>query len=170
MVGGKRVEIGRELTESLLAGKRVINRLTLALLLDSLAGRSRKVEESLSIPFGFVRRFMGWDRINDDGIWGCNFGVSRELFYAINGCDEDFLDGSVEDNDLGIRVINAGGRLKSARGSANVFHLWHKASWGAGNEKHRHNLEILKRRISLKESRCINGIVKLPSAGEGQGR
>lgn len=167
MVGGKRVEIGRELTERLLAGKSIVNRLTLPLLVDSIIGASRKVEESISIPFGVIRRFMGWDRINDDGIWGCNFGVSRELFYAINGCDEDFLDGSVEDNDLGIRVINAGGRLKSARGAANVFHLWHRASWGVGNDKHSHNLEILTRRIAQRESRCMNGIVKL-TAKEGE--
>jgi GT2 family glycosyltransferase len=98
------------------------------------------------------------DRITDDGVWGCNFSLYKDLFYAINGCDEDFLDGSIEDNDLGIRVLNQGGKLRSVRNFAIIFHLWHKSSWSFQNEKYLHNLAIMHSRIANKEKQCTNGI------------
>ena len=160
ILGGKRVELGQEVTERLLRKGSSLNRLTVRVLVNSLFHGSRKVEEAIQIRSRLLRRLLKSDRITDDGIWGCNFSIHRDLFYAINGCDEDFLDGSVEDNDLGIRVINSGGRVKSVRGLAIVFHLWHEASWGAGNEKHNHNMTILRQRIARSESCCRNGIVR----------
>jgi hypothetical protein len=46
--------------------------------------------------------------VTDDGVRICNFSLSRQLFIDINECDEDFLDGSLEDNGLGIRVLTSG--------------------------------------------------------------
>ncbi len=164
ILSGKRVEIGKGLTKRLLVNQRIINRIHLTLILDALFGgtcKSRKVEESIRISNTLLRKLMHRDRITDDGVWGCNFSLSRELFYSINGCDEDFVDGSIEDNDLGIRVLNQGKRIKSVRGLAIIFHLWHKTTWNFANEKYMHNLEILKTRIIEKESVCMNGIVKL---------
>jgi GT2 family glycosyltransferase len=71
------------------------------------------------------------------------------------------MDGSIEDNDLGIRVLNQGKRVRSVRGLAVIFHLWHQTSWSFENEKYQHNLAILKRRIELKEPYCRNGIRRL---------
>lgn len=159
MLGGKRVDLGKRLSEALLSSGEPVMGLNLPMLWDSVSGDTRKAEEALVIRWHFLRRAAGLDRISDDGIWGCNFSVSRDLFYAINGCDEDFLDGSIEDNDLGIRVLNSGGRLKSVRYLANVFHLWHKSSWSFDSEKYQHNLRIMQRRIDRKEPRCRNGIV-----------
>lgn len=160
MLGGKRVDVGQQLTETLLNRSRLITRLTAGLLWDSMVGGTRKAEEALVVKSPLVRRLAKLDRISNDGIWGCNFSVSKDLFYAINGCDEDFLDGSIEDNDLGIRVLNSGGKLKSVRYLANVFHLWHKSSWSFSSEKYQHNLRIIEQRIALKEPRCRNGIEK----------
>jgi len=103
---------------------------------------------------------MHRDRIMNDGIWGCNFSLHRKLFLDINGCDEDFCDGSLEDNDLGIRVLNQGKKIRSVRGLAIVFHLWHQSTWSFHNEKYQSNLAILKRRMENKEQFCRNGIVK----------
>jgi glycosyltransferase involved in cell wall biosynthesis len=161
ILSGKRVEIGRALTERLLAGGRVLNSLGPRLVWDSFRGGSRKVEEALIIRSPFLRKLSHRDRITDDGVWGCNFSLSKDLFIAINGCDEDFLDGSIEDNDLGIRVLNQGKRVRSVRGLAVIFHLWHKSSWSFENEKYQHNLAILKRRIANREPFCRNGIRKL---------
>ncbi len=158
ILGGKRVEIGRELSARILAEGQPVTCLSLRLIRDSLAGRSRKVEEAFRIRSPLLRRLLHRDRIFDDGIWGCNFSLPRELFYRTNGCDEDFLDGSIEDNDLGIRVVNSGGTIRSVRALAVVFHLWHPATWVYQGEKHRHNLGILDRRIAMRESRCVNGI------------
>ncbi len=160
ILSGKRVEVGKDLTESLLNREKVISGLNPTLVWDAVRGRSRKVEEAIMLKNGFLRRLAHRDRITDDGVWGCNFSLYKDLFLSINGCDEDFLDGSIEDNDLGIRVLNQGKKIRSVRGLAIIFHLWHKSSWSFSNEKYQHNLAILKRRIADKEQFCRNGIVK----------
>jgi glycosyltransferase involved in cell wall biosynthesis len=160
ILSGRRVEIGRELTEHLLDRGAVLNRLSPRLLRDALLGKSRRVEEALVIKSPFLRHITHRDKISDDGVWGCNFSLAKALFLAINGCDEDFLDGSIEDNDLGIRVLNQGKQVRSVRSLAIIFHLWHRSSWSFENDKYQHNLAILKQRIANKEPYCKNGIKK----------
>lgn len=164
ILSGKRVEIGQQLTERLLKRQGVGEYLNLKLIWDSVFGgenKSRRVEEAFRITSPVVRRLLHRDDITDDGVWGCNFSLYKELFYAINGCDEDFVDGSIEDNDLGIRVLNRGEKVKSIRNSAVIFHLWHKSTWSFQNEKYQHNLSIMKRRIANREVYCKNGIRNL---------
>jgi len=161
ILGGKRVEIGRQLTEQLLKEGTVLNSFSPRLILDSLAGNSRKAEEAIQIKNSLLRRLTHRDRITDDGIWGCNFSLYKSLFMEINGCDEDFLDGSLEDNDLGIRVLNLGKQVRSVRGLAIVLHLWHPSSWTFEGEKYHYNHQIIKLRIERKETFCKNGIKKL---------
>jgi glycosyltransferase involved in cell wall biosynthesis len=161
ILGGKRVEIGKKLSEQLLKEGTILNSFHPRLILDSLAGNSRKVDEAIQIKNPLLRHLMHRDQINDDGIWGCNFSLYKQLFMDINGCDEDFLDGSLEDNDLGIRVLNQGKSVRSVRGLAIVFHLWHPSSWSFEGEKYKYNLQIIKNRIERKETFCKNGIKKL---------
>lgn len=164
ILSGKRVDLGKNLTEQLLKTERLINTFHFELLWDAMFGngpKTRKVEESFIIRNKLLRRILHRDFITNDGVWGCNFSISRELFYAINGCDEDFLDGSIEDNDLGIRVLNQGKKIKSVRNLAVVFHLWHKSTWSFENEKYRHNISIMNKRITNREQYCKNGIRKL---------
>ncbi len=161
ILSGKRVEIGKELTMRLLDRGTILNSFNLRLLWDAAMSRSRKVEEAIMIKNRYLRHMTHRDRITDDGVWGCNFSLSKDLFIAINGCDEDFLDGSIEDNDLGIRVLNQGKQVRSVRGLAIIFHLWHDSSWSFENDKYLHNLAILKRRIANREAVCKNGIKKL---------
>ncbi len=161
ILSGKRVEIGKELTGDLLSGGTIMNSFNLRLLWDAVMKRSRKVEEAIMLRNPYLRHITHRDRITDDGVWGCNFSLYKSLFIAINGCDEDFLDGSIEDNDLGIRVLNQGKQIRSLRGLAIIFHLWHKSSWSFENDKYQHNLSILKRRIDNHEMVCKNGMQKL---------
>lgn len=163
ILGGKRVDIGKPLTEQLLAEGTVLNTFSPRLIMSSLSGqyKSRKVDEAVQIKNKLLRRIMHRDEITDDGIWGCNFSLYRSLFLDINGCDEDFSDGSLEDNDLGIRVLNQGKQVRSVRGLAIVFHLWHQSTWSFESDKYKFNLEIIKQRIEKKEPFCRNGIRKL---------
>jgi len=164
ILSGKRVEIGKRLTEKLLEEGVVLNSMTPRLLAD-LRGersyRSRKLEEGLFIKNSLIRKLAHLDHLADDAVTGCNFSLSKDLFIAINGCDEDFLDGSVEDNDLGIRVLNQGGQVGSVRKLANIYHLWHKTTWNFESEKYRFNQKIFERRIANKEPVCKNGIRQL---------
>jgi len=161
ILSGKRVELGRDLTERLLQSNTVLNSFGPRLLLDSIKGQSRKVEESIQIKNRLLRQVMHRDAITSDGVWGCNFSLYKQLFIDINGCDEDFLDGSLEDNDLGIRVLNQGKMVRSVRGLAIVFHLWHQVTWSFESSRYQHNLGIVKLRIENKETICRNGIRKL---------
>ncbi|MDA8099367.1 MAG: glycosyltransferase family 2 protein [Nitrospiraceae bacterium] len=163
ILSGKRVEIGRNLTEKLLRNAKVINSFHPLLLWDAIfggEGKSRRVEEAIEIRNRMVRKLLNRDFITDDGVWGCNFSLSKELFYSINGCDEDFVDGSIEDNDLGIRVLNQGKKLRTVRSLAIIFHLWHGSTWAFKNDKYLHNKAILQRRIDKKETYCRNGIIR----------
>lgn len=161
ILGGKRVEIGRQLTDRLLREDRALNRCSPRLLMDSVSGNSRKIEEAIQIKNPLLRRLMHRDLVRDDGIWGCNFSLYKGLFMDINGCDEDFLDGSLEDNDLGIRVLNQGKQVRSVRGLAIVFHLWHPSTWSFEGEKYQYNQKIIQRRLDNRETFCKNGIRKL---------
>jgi glycosyltransferase involved in cell wall biosynthesis len=161
ILGGKRVEIGKNLTAELLEQGMVLNSLTPRLVLDTMIGGSRKVEESVQIKNRLFRKLMHRDKIVDKGIWGCNFSLYKNLFIDINGCDEDFRDGSFEDTDLGIRVLNQGKQVRSVRGLAIVFHLWHQSSWSFESEIFQFNEKIARRRIENKEKVCKNGFRKL---------
>jgi glycosyltransferase involved in cell wall biosynthesis len=161
VLGGKRVEIGRELSERIMKEGKVYNAFRFGLLWDAARKRSRRVGESFYITSKLLRRMLHRDRMHDRAIWGCNFSLYKELFYAINGSDEDFVDGSVEDIDIGIRAVNQGKRLVSVRALAIIFHLWHRSSWNYESEKYKHNLGILQRRMDNKERYCLNGIKKL---------
>jgi glycosyltransferase involved in cell wall biosynthesis len=161
ILGGRRVELGKALSARLLEREESYPGSLWSLLWDSIAGDTRRVEEAVRMAAPALRKLLHRDRISDNGIWGCNFSIPRALFFEINGCDEEFTDGSIEDNDLGIRVLNGGGRVRSVRALAIVFHLWHAATWGFGSEKYLQNRRILERRIALKEARCLRGIVDL---------
>lgn len=164
ILSGKRVEIGKDLTEKLLEEGIVLNSLSLRLVRDAAFGaayKSRKVEEAIQITSPWLRKVMKRDRITDDGVWGCNFSLYKDLFYDINGCDEEFVDGSIEDNDIGIRVLNQGKKLRTVRHRAIIFHLWHQSTWNFSNEKYLQNKAILQRRIENKEKVCRKGIKRL---------
>jgi glycosyltransferase involved in cell wall biosynthesis len=158
ILGGKRVALGEKLSNRLLDRGKLLVTCTVGLLWDSIVNDTRKAEEAIMMVHPFLRARFNRERITDDGIWGCNFSLPKALFYEINGCDEDFLDGSIEDNDLGIRVLNSGGKVKSVRSLAIVFHFWHKSTWSFTDEKYLHNRHIMDQRILTKEPRCVNGI------------
>jgi len=166
LLGGKRVEIGKELSEQIVKDSQVYSKVTLRLLWDSVRKRSRRVGEAFYITGKTMRYILHRDRIHMKAIWGCNFSLYKDLFYAINGCDEDFLDGSAEDIDIGVRAVNLGKRLKSVRALAIIFHLWHKTSWSYESEKCQFNLKILQKRIDNKEPFCRNGIRRLDGEGK----
>lgn len=159
VLGGRRIEIGKELTGRLLSEGSIVNSFTMRLLYDAVRGRSRKVEEAFYIKNAFLRWMLHRDRITDDGIWGCNCSLHKKLFMEINGYDEDFQYAN-EDNDIGIRALNQGKTVKSVRGLAIVFHLWHPIRWNFDNEKFFQDYAILERRIANKEPFCKNGIIK----------
>ena len=93
-------------------------------------------------------------------IYGCNISVDREVYYAINGYDENFDGFGKEDSDLRNRLRRFGAKPASVWGRAWVYHVDDAA-----------DPKIRARRIPRKKTkdyynrenvpiRCENGLVK----------
>ncbi len=163
ILAGQRVQIGAQLTEKLLSTGRAVNALDVELLWDFMMRRSHHGQEAFVIRNRLLRRLLRKDRIKPStSVIGCNCSLHKDLFMDINGYDEDFQGFGDEDADLGIRVINHGGFIRSVRNLAIVFHHYHAGTWDMDTEQFKHNALIKKRRIENKESFCRNGIKKLP--------
>lgn len=161
ILAGQRVQLGKQLTERLLGSGTAVNTLTFEMVVDFLARRSHHFQEAFIIRNPLLRSILRKDRIKPTtSVIGCNCSLPKSLFMDINGYDEDFQGFGDEDADLGIRVINAGGSIRSVRNLAVVYHLDHPGTWHMGTEKFKHNAMIKQRRIANKEAYCVNGITK----------
>ena len=99
-------------------------------------------------------------RIKKPKVYGCNIGVDREAYYAVNGYDENFDGFGKEDSDLRNRLRRAGAKPTSLWGRAWVYHVDDVI-----------DPKIRQRRIPRKKTteyydradipvRCDNGLVK----------
>lgn len=58
-------------------------------------------------------------------LYGGNVGIFREDYERINGYDENFRGWGCEDDDLRLRLRQAGMRIRSVLGATRTYHLWH---------------------------------------------
>jgi GT2 family glycosyltransferase len=63
------------------------------------------------------------DRVAD--MKGCNYSLPRAALEAINGFDEAYEGYGREDTDVELRLQNLGYRIKSMKGLALQYHVWH---------------------------------------------
>jgi len=89
---------------------------------DALRGRSQSLGRFFRTP-GPLRKLLRQDEILD--IRGCNFSVHRAPIVAINGFSNNFSGAYGEDSDVEYRLKFHGLRMKSVKGAAIQFHLWH---------------------------------------------
>jgi glycosyltransferase involved in cell wall biosynthesis len=87
---------------------------------------------------------------------GCDCGIWRCDFEAVNGFDEDFRGWGCEDDDLGLRLRGAGLRIATIVRYTRVCHLWHPfdpthpGSWRNGRN--------VSRLAEPRPVRCVNGL------------
>lgn len=95
-------------------------------------------------------------------VYGCNISVDRDVYYGINGYDENFDGFGKEDSDLRNRLRRFGAKPVSLWGRAWVYHVDDVI-----------DPKIRQRRIPRKKTReyydrpdvpvrCVNGLVKEP--------
>jgi hypothetical protein len=90
---------------------------------------------------------------------GGNLGIARADYERINGYDENFRGWGCEDDDLRMRLRDAGIRVNSIAWWTHTYHLWHPktpsapATWKAGA-----NVNYLHRPLRL--TRCLAGMTK----------
>ncbi|MFK7964806.1 MAG: glycosyltransferase family 2 protein [Burkholderiaceae bacterium] len=79
-----------------------------------------------------------------------NAGISRQDFIAVNGFECDLKGWGFEDSEFAVRALRAGCRIRSARLSLGVFHLWHKPESRDAAQKNQALLEQAMRSTSVK--------------------
>jgi glycosyltransferase involved in cell wall biosynthesis len=92
-------------------------------------------------------------------LYGGNIGIWRSDFEAVNGYDENYEGWGCEDDDLRLRLRQAGMRIRSILRWTRTYHLWHARGettplrWKDGA-----NVGYLRRGPRL--ARCRNGLWK----------
>ncbi len=91
-------------------------------------------------------------------LFGGNVGIHRSDYEDINGYDEAFEGWGCEDDDLRIRLRQAGKRIRSILRWTRTYHLWHPKGTTTPDEwKQGSNVARLNR-ISI-PTRCERGLV-----------
>jgi GT2 family glycosyltransferase len=88
---------------------------------------------------------------------GLNFSLHRADFERVNGFDEDFVGWGQEDDDLGLRLMEAGVRPKSVATQAVAFHLYHPSSARQVWRERENSQRGLRRHVP---TFCQNGLVR----------
>ena len=162
-LAGRRLDLGEEFSAALApatVARGFFDRPRLKLLLSDSKRRNR----CFRVRSRPLRRLMKMDQ--PVRLKGCNFSALRRDFEAINGFDEDYQGYGREDTDVEIRFRNLGLEMKSLKGLALQFHLWHPS-----REFSPANDERLDEVRKSGRSRCEKGLARLGPAAldAGQG-
>lgn len=84
---------------------------------------SERVNRSVRVRGSWLRKMLGLEKIDD--LKGCNFSVPRAALFPLDGFDEAFEGYGREDTDIEYRLQHLGLRIKSLKGLAIQYHLWH---------------------------------------------
>jgi GT2 family glycosyltransferase len=148
---GRRINLGPELTDEIVAGKWPISAVDSRwwLLRQAMAGRLRHGEFGLRLPWFLSARWSA----KVIGLLGANMAIWREDLIRVNGFDNDIPGGRGEEVDLEWRLRAAGVKPGALLGRAGVAHLWHKTRAGdPGGRPYR------EAKIARKEVRAVHGI------------
>jgi glycosyltransferase involved in cell wall biosynthesis len=157
-LAGRRVELGPRLSASLRPHHIVKGFFDFphpSLVWSGLRGDSQFIQRSIRISSPVWRKRLGMERIAD--LKGCNYSVSRKNLEAINGFDEEYEGYGREDTDVEIRLQHLGLKIKSLKGLALQFHVWHPR-----REFTPRNDDRLEQLRSSGRSACSNGLQARP--------
>ena len=127
------------------------------LLQSVLGGETEHFNRSFRVTSQRLRKLLKMEQVDD--LKGCNYSVSRDvLVHQLNGFDEAYEGYGREDTDVEIRLQNAGLKIKSLKGLALQYHVWHpRREFTPANET------LLDRARTQKRIRCEMGLVRAPS-------
>ena len=103
-------------------------------------------------------RFYEWIRHPaKPKLFGGNVGIHRADYEEVNGYDEAYEGWGCEDDDLRIRLRQAGKRIRSILRWTNTWHLWHPPGATAPREwkKGQNVKRLLRNEIP---TRCVRGL------------
>lgn len=151
MVSGRRVDLGKEISDGFLEGKINISKLKdkFFLLRESVLKKLSRVEVALRPPL-FICRI--WSK-KEKHLLGANMAVWRDDLLATNGFDNEFVGYGCEEVDLERRLRLNGVILKSMRGRGCLFHIYHPEK-SVGEE----TFELLNRKAQSNNVWAKSGI------------
>jgi glycosyltransferase involved in cell wall biosynthesis len=154
---GRRVELSKKATEFLTAeriAQGYLEGIPWRLLWDGAFGETHHWARFFKTP-GPLRGLLGQEKVDD--IRGCNFSVHRKHIEAINGFNNRFSGAYGEDSDVEYRLKFLGLRMKSNKGAAIQYHLWHKTQ-----TKDLSNQKLLQEVLEKRQARTDNGLREAP--------
>jgi GT2 family glycosyltransferase len=154
---GRRVELSKKASDYLTRERIAsgyLDHLPLFLLWDSIFGETYRLWRFFKTPTP-LRRVLDQSSVHD--IRGCNFSVHRKHLEAINGFGNDFSGAYGEDSDVEYRLKFLGLKMKSVKGAALQYHLWHKTQ-----VKDLANQERLDELLARGQARTENGLQQAP--------
>jgi cellulose synthase/poly-beta-1,6-N-acetylglucosamine synthase-like glycosyltransferase len=144
---GRRIFCSEKHTDILLKSKSIKK---INIFLTFLYG-GRSIGAGLYLPFKRNK-----DKQNRR-ILGCNWGILKKNILAVNGFDEDYNRAGVgEDFDIDWRLKKHGLKVRSMKGKAIVYHLYHKANYKRSDTEYVEKLMAEKKIIG--KTICVNGI------------
>lgn len=156
-LAGRRVDLGPKYSETLTSEMVLrgdLNRFNVGVILSNIEKDTQYWHRSIPVYNSLLRNLLKMDRIDD--MKGCNFSIDRESLFKVNGFDEDYEGYAREDTDLELRLQFLGLKIKSLKGLAIQYHVWHDRL----SESEANKLKL--KELSQKQSAiCKNGIVKL---------
>lgn len=126
-VAGNRVLLNQKLTSDIIANPYKIEQIFRWGIINWILARVTQQVNKISASWrcDSKSRWRYFRQNNWKYPKGCNFGVSRVDFYAVNGYDETFEGWGHEDADLFIRLLHNNVKIKDGRHAIAVLHLWH---------------------------------------------
>ena len=123
--------------------------------------RARKPELDKLAKMDRKARFYEWVRHpTKPKLFGGNVGIHRADYEAVNGYDEAFEGWGCEDDDLRMRLRQAGKRVRSILRWTRTYHLWHPPGKTTPDEwKRGQNVARLQRKKIA--TRCERGLYDL---------
>jgi glycosyltransferase involved in cell wall biosynthesis len=146
-VAGNRVLLSQKFTKQVLSHPHIISSIFKWNIFNWLQAKLLKKVNKL-LPFLRLSPHTKWRYLQSNN-WrypkGCNFGVWRADFFAINGFDASFTGWGHEDADLFVRLLHNQVKIKNGRFALPVLHLWHKESSRANDSK---NYQVVLKRLT----------------------
>ncbi len=156
-LAGRRVDLGPVYSETLTAAMVRAGQpwaLSPAFVKSCFQGDSEYWHRSIPVYNPLLRKLFKMERVDD--MKGCNFSVDRDTAYKINGFDEDYEGYAREDTDLELRLQKAGLKIKSLKGAAVQYHVWHPRL----PESERNKVKLRDLSQGVGPAICRNGLVK----------
>jgi len=161
VLAGKRVELGKKLTDKLRTNNINISHFTnhyLQYIPSLVKDKTRHLEDIIYLSC--KSSFWKFVNLKVNFLIGCNWSCFKNDILKINGFNEEYILPSIgEDVDIGQRFRGLGIELKSCRNRANMIHLYHKKRFD--NTQGKINSVIFEKTLAEKRFVCTNGIEKL---------